>query len=113
MPDSLASAPSMPKTLAEAKGIIANLRRQLGTSPPPARPVPKTDPQPVANPAPPPIPKAVLDLSEMPPASFDLLLSARTNAEIKLLLARETAKGREQDSSVVGRLYRELKKRGC
>lgn len=106
-----ASAGPMPTTLATARIEIARLREKLGLSLPAggSKPIPpdRDDPQP--NPdrgvGPP-------DLASMTPAAFGSFIQKCGNKELSILLARETSKGRKQDSSVVGRLYRELKKRG-
>lgn len=118
MLESPASVTSMPRTLAEAKTEIARLRQQLGHGPPAGKPIPKApeDPHPILPGRNPPInPGAVVvDLSNMAPVAFDDFVARCGNKELKILLSRETAKrGKEQDEHVVGRLYRELKKRGA
>ena len=134
MPDPVALAGPMPKTLATAKIEIARLREKLGfglsdgpkgnkgpscpvglirSSPVPAggsKPIPPDTSDPQPNPdrgvGPP-------ELSSMTPAAFESFIQRCGNKELSILLGRETAKGRKQDSSVVSRLYKEIKKRGA
>jgi len=50
----------------------------------------------------------------MAPASFDKFLTERTDAELGLLLSRETSRGtKTQNPRTVRRLYEELKRRGA
>src|SRR5271165_3846541 len=120
MPIPPASASSMPKTLAEAKQLISNLRRQLGHGPPAGgKPIPKSpNSPPTPNPDPtapgmPGVANRLAYLSAMSPRDFSDFLGGCGDKELKILLARETAKiGKEQDEHVVAKLYREIKKRG-
>jgi len=106
-----------PKTLFEARNVIKNLRAQLaGHGPPipklPERP-PTADPSiPPPDPSPPGMP-AGMNLSDMSPKQFSEVLDRCNNQALVLLLSRETAKSaKQQDASVVARLYKEIKKRG-
>jgi hypothetical protein len=101
-----------PRTLGEAKSIISGLRALLAT---PSKPIsPPNDPclspdRPVGPPDPSPP-----GLAEMPPAAFNQFLSMKTDSELKVLLARETAKGhKEQNASLISKFYKELKRRSA
>lgn len=125
-----------PRTLSQAKEVIARLKRQLpgtsgeiaglaappihgsvGTVPPVRAPIPKEYPTGPNRPRPDPsknpgMPGAASVLSAMPPAVMTRFLEERPTPELKSLLAAETAKGRkEQDDAVIAKLYKELKKR--
>jgi hypothetical protein len=112
-----------PKTLFEARTLIKNLRAQLAGHGPPAgsRPIPKLPERPpTADPSiPPPEPSppgtpAGMNLSDMSPKAFAEMVDRSNNKTLFALLSRETAKsGKQQDASVVDRLYKELKKRGA
>jgi hypothetical protein len=123
-----------PKTLAQAKEMLAKLRALLpGTSAelkmsadpvaaiPGTRgaPIPKATPPPRPNPDPsrPGSPGALahapgLDLGAMTPKALKACLEGCTDGQLKALLARETGRDRKtQNSSVIQALYRELKSR--
>jgi hypothetical protein len=115
MSDPVASASSMPKTLHEARGIIASLRKQLGHSLPagtkPIPPIPVDDGKVKPNPdrsLPPPV-----ELSDMAPAALASFLSRCGAAEVRILLSRECSKnGKVKNDRLVKELYAELRKRG-
>jgi hypothetical protein len=84
---------------------------------PAGKPIPKTppDPHPVADRNSPINPQnAVIDLAAMSPKRFSQTLELCGDKALKLLLARECSKpGPKQDSGVIAKLYKELKRRGA
>jgi hypothetical protein len=117
----MAATPSpapMPRTLGEAKTVIANLRKQLAGHGSPAggkepiAPAPQ-DPHPILPGRNPPInPKASLDLAGMSPKRFAETLELCDDKALLAFLSRETGKSaKTQDARVIRRLYEEIKKR--
>jgi len=113
MPESPASA-SMPRTLGEAKTVIANLRKQLsaknGSLPGGSKPIPKTPETPYPNPdpsvGPPSTQRATIDLASMSPKRFAETLELCDDKALLAFLSRETGKSAKgQDASVIRRLY--------
>jgi hypothetical protein len=116
MPLPHASA-SSPRTLGEAKTVIASLRAQLAAKPPPGggKPIPPDTSDPRPNPdrgvGP---PKSLVDpgLGNMAPAVFADFLSRCDNQTLKILLSRECSKNRKlKNDHLVRKLYEEIKRR--
>jgi hypothetical protein len=108
---------SSPRTLGEAKTVIANLRAQLAAKPPPGggKPIPPDTSDPRPNPdrgVGPPKSLVEPDLGNLAPAAFADYISRCDNKALKILLARECSKsGKLKNDHLVGELYREIKKR--
>jgi len=118
--------PDRPRTLAQAKEVIARLKRQLpgtsgalGLSAPPVpgtvgAPIPKEYPtgpnRPTADPSFPGSPSA--NLSTMPPKMLAELLERKTLQELQKMLSAENSKGHKtHNPHLAMQIYREIKRR--